>query len=170
MGIGRDGSLGWNEYRICSNTIKSHRLIQYVFEKYGWRVSETLFDVLNAEHFLYGKNLNETKFLLSCCKKIGLEVQPIRAFLESDEGRDHVINMVQTLRDHGLDHIPVFVINNSIILDGATNASTFVAAFRKIEQEIARNCGETLIPLPTAEEAFTDTELDLDTPTKSVTV
>ena len=64
--------------------------------------------------------------------------------------------MVQTLRDHGLDHIPVFIINNSVILDGAPTASSFVAAFRKIESDISITSGDPMFHMDIEEEEESD--------------
>ncbi len=145
VGIGRDGGPGFNENRICSSTIKSHRLVQWVTKCYGWQLAELLFDVLNAEHFLFGKNLNDSKFLISCCKNIGLDAEKVREYLFSDEGRSEVINAVNGLISAGLDHIPVFVIDNRILVDGAPTTSSFIAHFRQIERELMQQSQMSLM-------------------------
>lgn len=100
-------------------------------------MAEMLFDVLNKEHFIYGKNLNDTKFLISCSRKIGLDAERVRRYLSDySEDRQHVIALMNTLKSNGLDHIPVFIINNTIVVDGAPNTATFIRIFRDLEAQI----------------------------------
>ena len=60
----------FNLDRKASNTLKSHRLVQWVTKHYGCAHSEALYDVLNVEHFVNGKKLNDAKMLFECAKKI----------------------------------------------------------------------------------------------------
>lgn len=139
VGIGRDGNAGFNDDRICSNTINSHRLVAYVTKTYGCSISEELFDILNYEHFVLGKNLNSREMLLNCCRQVsGLknDIATINAFLDTDQLRNEVKQSINTLVRSNLDHIPVFVVNNTKVIDGAPTAATFITEFRKIEKQI----------------------------------
>eukprot|EP01006_Ploeotia_vitrea_P039752 TRINITY_DN66376_c12_g3_i2.p1 TRINITY_DN66376_c12_g3~~TRINITY_DN66376_c12_g3_i2.p1 ORF type:complete len:310 (-),score=0.67 TRINITY_DN66376_c12_g3_i2:61-990(-) len=125
-----------SEGRICGNTIRSHCLAHHVNVKYGWKMCEKLFDKLTIGHFQDGKNLNNTEFLLKCYKEAGLDVEEAKEILSTKKYRDVVLTTVNNLLKGGLDHIPVFIINNSYILDGAPTANTFISLFRKLESEI----------------------------------
>lgn len=130
------GLPSFNEHRICSNTIKSHRLVRWVTLTYGLEKSEALFDLLNYEHFINGKKLNDTNFLVSCCGMLGIDMNSARTFLTSDEGRDVILNTIQTLQTLNVTSIPVFVINSFWGLEGAVTASKFMSIFRDIENHI----------------------------------
>ena len=125
-----------NESRICASTIRSHCLAHMALEKYGWRVAEKLFDKMTTGHFREGKNLNDTKFLLECCKDVGLDMEEAKNVLETGKYADVIRTTVSNLLSGGLDHIPVFIINNGYVIDGAPNANSFVTIFRNIESEI----------------------------------
>jgi predicted DsbA family dithiol-disulfide isomerase len=50
----------FNLDRLASNTMRSHRLIQYIGKRYGLSVSEYIYDILNQYHFVDGYALNDT--------------------------------------------------------------------------------------------------------------
>jgi len=142
VGIGRNGNAGFNEDRICSNTINSHRLVAYITKEYGCKISEEFFDILNIEHFVKGRNLNSREMLLDCCRQVpGLcnDINIINTFLDSDKLRVEVKESINTLLTSNLDHIPIFVVNNTKVIDGAPTAATFITEFRRIEKDIKDN-------------------------------
>ena len=124
--------------RICSNTIRSHRLVQWVCHILGWKKSEELFYILTTGHFIEGKNLNNTEYLVSCAEQIGLQPKAVREFLDSKEYYDNVKGVIQQLLDSGLNHIPVFIINNQYVVDGAGTSAEFMKYFRMVEEEFVQ--------------------------------
>ena len=125
-----------NENRICSNTIKSHRLVRFVSLVYGFEKSEQLFELLNYEHFINGKKLNDTEFLIKCCERIGLDIPTTRMHLSSDEGRADVLNTIQELKQMQVTSIPIFIVNSYWGIEGAVSANKFMIIFRDIESHI----------------------------------
>ena len=121
--------------RICSNTIRSHRLVQWVCHILGWKKSEELFNILTTGHFIQGKNLNNTEYLIKCAEQIGLQPVAVREFLDSKEYYDNVKSVIKQLLDSGLNHIPVFIINNQYVVDGAGTSAEFMKHFRAAEEE-----------------------------------
>lgn len=135
VGIGRNGCPGFNDQRICSNTIKSHRLVHWTTATMGWRMAERLFAELNTGHFCHGENLNKTEFLLRSCAAVGIDTKAAAALLDSDRYRDEVLAKINLLKSNGLDHIPLFLVDGAHIVDGAATTGKFVTLFRQLESE-----------------------------------
>lgn len=135
VGIGKNGCPGFNDSRICSNTINSHRLVHWTTVTLGWQMAEKLFAELNSGHFCRGENLNNTEFLLRSCKVVGIDTTAATSLLKSDQFRTDVMAKINYLKDNGLDHIPVFLVDGAHIIDGAATTGKFVTLFRQLEAE-----------------------------------
>ncbi len=157
----------FNLDRKASNTLKSHRLVQWVTKNYGCAKSEALYDVLNVEHFVNGKKLNDAKMLLECAKKISdgvIDLEKAEKFLASDEGEKEIVLAKKALDRLGIHSIPNFVIGGKEVLSGAVHWKELVGAFRRIERTglgAPENAFATILGIP--EEIITQTTLD---PTK----
>ncbi len=147
----------FNLDRLTSNTMASHRLIQYVGKRYGLRVSELLYDRLNVYYFVEGHALNDrprlakvaheeiTKSLKSLPSEGEEEEQQnleeleimsedeILAFLNGNEGRKEIEDALQALDELGVHGIPKFIIEGRRVVDGAARSGVFVDIFRDIE-------------------------------------
>ena len=147
-----------NENRICSNTIKSHRLVRWISKVYGFKKSEDIFELLNYEHFINGRKLNDSNFLIDCCKRINdktiaeatatsantagpavatmIDIDAARNHLMSDDGRNEVLATIQSLNNMQVSSIPIFVINSFWGIEGAVTSNRFMSVFRDIEEHI----------------------------------
>jgi predicted DsbA family dithiol-disulfide isomerase len=125
----------FNECRVVSNTMASHRLIRYVAKKAGLEKSEALYAILNEKHFVEGKRLNDNKMLAEAATKVGLDHATISTFLDSSEGEQEVLNLVRAVHEKGVHSIPTFVINGKYIVSGAQRSEAFVQVFRMLEQQ-----------------------------------
>jgi len=137
--------------RLASNSMASHRLIQYVGKTYGLRVSEGLYDQLNTYYFVDGHALNDkprlakvaaeeiAKLVTSESGKRNEDVPPpmteeeVLTFLQGDQGRKEIEMALQALDDLGVHGIPKFIIEGRQVVDGAAHSSVFVDIFRDIE-------------------------------------
>lgn len=146
----------FNLDRLTSNTMASHRLIQYVGKRYGLRVSETLYDRLNVYYFVEGHALNDRPRLASVAQEtiakaimedsehdhdhdqketVIISEQEILDFLNGNEGRREIEDALQALDNIGVHGIPKFIIEGSRVVDGAARADTFIHIFRDIERK-----------------------------------
>lgn len=140
----------FNLDRLASNTMASHRLVQYVGKKYGLRVSEGLYDRLNVYYFVEGHSLNDWPRLAKVAAEEisslvdhdgddGGSVEPIVSeeeiltFLQSNEGRKEIHEATRALHEIGVHGIPKFIIEGSTMVDGAARSDVFVKIFREIE-------------------------------------
>jgi predicted DsbA family dithiol-disulfide isomerase len=136
----------FNLDRKTSNTMSSHRLIQFVGKKYGLRVSELLYDRLNVYYFVEGHALNDrprlanvaheelVKALSSSSDDDILSEEDILKFLNGNEGRREIEHALQALNNMGVHGIPKFIIEGRVMVDGAARSDVFVNIFREIER------------------------------------
>lgn len=137
----------FNLDRLASNTMASHRLIQYIGKQHGLHVSEALYDRLNIYYFVEGYSLNDKPRLAKVTTDTVNEIllmqqhvqeavseEEILTFLHGNKGRHEIETAIQTLQKLGVHGIPKFIIEGTTIVDGAAGPETFVNVFREIEK------------------------------------
>ena len=136
---GRGESAGiphFNLDRKASNTMKSHRLVQYVGKVYGLDVSESLYDKLNTYHFVKGHALNDVEGLVKCAEEVGLDGDEVRDFLldPAQPGRKEIEKAVALCRQLGIHSIPNFVVGGQYVVSGASGPEEFLEIFSEMER------------------------------------
>lgn len=132
----------FNLDRLASNTMASHRLIQYIGKTYGLHVSEAIYDRLNVYYFVDGHSLNDRPLLAKVVTEELHRLVPenpptereLLEFLHGDQGRKEIERALAALRKLGIHGIPQFVIEGRTIVDGAAKPETFIRVFREIEK------------------------------------
>ena len=124
----------FNLDRLASNTLKSHRLIQWVTKHRGCVASEALYNDLNDRHFVRGQKLNDVEMLCDAAESVGADRAECDAFLKSDEGLAEIRLAQAVLRRMGIHSITNFVIGGKYVVGGAVHASELVEIFREIEK------------------------------------
>jgi len=135
----------FNLDRLASNSMASHRLIQYLGKRYGLRVSEAVYDRLNVYYFVEGHALNDRPRLANVVAaelekvltpdNIILSEEDLLTFLNSTEGTKEINEALDALVSLGVHGIPKFIIEGSTIVDGAADKDVFVRIFREIERK-----------------------------------
>ena len=131
------GIESFNEQRVVSSTMPSHRLVRYAAKQAGIEASEKLYAILNEKHFIQGKRLNDRAMLLESAVQAGLDRSSVQTFLEGNEGEQEVLDLVDAVHQAGIHAIPTFVIDGKYCIQGAQRAGAFVDVFRKIESSEA---------------------------------
>jgi len=147
----------FNLDRVASNTLASHRLVQWVTRTLGINAAERLYNDLNERHFVEGSKLNCTEMLAAAAVDVGAEEPAARRLLEGDEGAEEIRQAQQKLRALGVSGIPTLILGGQWQLpSGALGASTLVEAFRSLEAQggaVGSQFGEVLaIPSTVLEE------------------
>ena len=139
----------FNLDRLASNSMASHRLIQYVGKRYGLNISEALYDRLNVYYFVEGHALNDKPRLAKVAaetlsqslakennntSQVLMSEKEILEFLNGNEGRLEIENALRALNELGVHGIPKFIVEGSTVVDGAAGPETFIRIFREIEQ------------------------------------
>mmetsp|Transcript_15086 Transcript_15086/g.20214 ORF Transcript_15086/g.20214 Transcript_15086/m.20214 type:complete len:225 (-) Transcript_15086:375-1049(-) len=127
----------FNLDRRASNTLASHRLVQWAAKNYGLNKSEALYDLLNVKHFVDGNRLNDRQLLLGCAEDVGLDVSAAKKYLEGDEGREEVLRTYQEVQRLGITGIPCYIIDGGAQVMGAVRPVELLRVFRGIEAEVA---------------------------------
>lgn len=124
----------FNLDRVASNTLSSHRLVQWATKQVGIQVAEELYNELNHRHFVEGKKLNDRPMLIDAARKVGLDAVAAESFLDSSEGVSEITASSAILRSIGVSGIPTFVLGGKQMLpSGAMHQSVLVEAFREAE-------------------------------------
>ena len=124
----------FNLDRIASNTMRSHRLVQFVTKTLGINASETMYNDLNKLHFEKGRKLNDVDMLVEVAVAVGMDEDEARRFLASSEGLDEIAAAQEVVRGLGISGIPTLCLGGKYMLpSGAVGSSTIIDAFRAIE-------------------------------------
>jgi predicted DsbA family dithiol-disulfide isomerase len=119
--------------RTQSSTMRSHRLVLYVAQKYSRETSERLYDVLNRRHFIEGAVLNDISFLLDAATEVGVARAECEAFLRSREGEREVLQTVARVQEMGVNSIPTLVVDGGkYVLEGASHSSSVLETLRRV--------------------------------------
>lgn len=125
----------FNLDRLASNTLASHRLVQWVTKNYGCAVSEALYNNLNHRHFVEGQRLNDRQMLCEAAAAAGVDRERCAEFLTSEEGYAEIEDTQEMLSRLGIHSIPNFVIGGKYVVSGAVHAAELVEIFRGIEKK-----------------------------------
>mmetsp|Transcript_22780 Transcript_22780/g.68381 ORF Transcript_22780/g.68381 Transcript_22780/m.68381 type:complete len:226 (+) Transcript_22780:371-1048(+) len=137
---GRGRAVGiehFNLDRVASNTVASHRLVQWVTKTLGVNAAESLYAELNEKHFEGGIKLNDKEMLAAAAERAGADLEEAKAFLADDSaGRPEIEAAQDMLRRMGVSGIPTLVLGGKYRLpSGALHSDDLVHAFRTIEAE-----------------------------------
>ena len=108
------------------NTLDAHRLI-WLAEKEG--VQNAVVEALFRAYFTEGRDISHTPTLLDVVAGAGLERERAEAVLGSDEGLAAIRAAEEEAHRAGVQGVPFSVINSTITLSGAMEASAFLDAF-----------------------------------------
>lgn len=126
----------FNVDRVASNTLASHRIVQWVTRTLGINAAEDLYSDLNARHFVEGKNLNNREMLVDAAVRVGADPDNACAFLDSDEGNVQIERSQQRLGEVGISGIPTLILGGQLVMpSGALGSDVLVETFRKIEEK-----------------------------------
>lgn len=125
----------FNLDRIASNTLASHRLVQWITKTKGVTAAEALYNDLNHRHFELGQKLNDRKMLAEAASQVvGVPEEESLEFLSTDEGVAEIRAAQHMLRQLGVSGIPTFVLGATTVLpSGALRSQYLVEAFRELE-------------------------------------
>lgn len=102
--------------RYTPNSIASHRL---VFFATRFDLQIQMVDRLFQAFFIEGKNVGDIDVLTTLATEIGLDKAATKAFLQSDELHEDVIESDRQARELGVHGVPAFVARDRYIISGA---------------------------------------------------
>ncbi|KAJ2394799.1 hypothetical protein GGI23_004552, partial [Coemansia sp. RSA 2559] len=115
-----------------SNTLESHRLIDYAMRKDGAVAQEKVVESLMHRYFENEEDIGDTQVLLAAAEDAGLDRQGVARYLESNEGVDEVKEKASRVQGLGISGVPFYIINNRFGISGAETPEAFLDAFAKV--------------------------------------
>jgi predicted DsbA family dithiol-disulfide isomerase len=108
------------------NTLDAHRLIRLADQE---GVQDAVVEALFRAYFTEGRDISDTPTLLDVVAEAGLDRGRAEAVLSGDEGLAAIQAAEEEARQTGVQGVPFFVINDTLALSGAMEASAFLDAF-----------------------------------------
>ena len=109
------------------NTVDAHRLI-WLADQQGCQ--DAVMEALFRAYFTEGRDISHRQTLIDVVVEAGLDRQQAEFLLNSDEGMDALKETEQLSRQHRVDGVPFFIINNELTLSGAQPSESFLEVFR----------------------------------------
>jgi predicted DsbA family dithiol-disulfide isomerase len=110
------------------NTVDAHRLIWLADQN---ECQDAIVESLFRAYFTEGRDISNRQTLIDVAAEAGLKRQFAEALLISDDGLDAIKKAEVMSRQHRVEGVPFFIINNEITLPGAQEPDTFLDAFRQ---------------------------------------
>ncbi|MGE0093530.1 MAG: DsbA family oxidoreductase [Alphaproteobacteria bacterium] len=125
---GREEGIAFAFDRIkrTPNTLMSHRLIR-IAGKMG-RQNEAV-DGLFRAYFEEGRDIGDLTVVSDVARDAGMDRDEIHAYLETDADLDRVRAEDAFARELGIQGVPCFIIERSVVLSGAQPPDVFQQAF-----------------------------------------
>lgn len=120
--------------RAASNTLNSHRIVQWVTKTVDHTAAEQLYNRLNHLHFEQGRRLNDAAMLIDEAAAVGADPVAARRLLDSNEGEAEIKAAGPLLAKLGVQSIPTFIVDGRYLVNGAAKSAEFIGLFRKLEQ------------------------------------
>ena len=98
------------------NSVDSHRLIRFA-DRTG-KANATI-ETLFIEYFINGRDIGSRPVLLNFGRKLGLDVESLRDYLNSEEDVRSIYDENSRAHDLGVDGVPSFVFNDMMVISGA---------------------------------------------------
>jgi predicted DsbA family dithiol-disulfide isomerase len=130
VAVGKEEGIDFAFDRIerTPNTLDAHRLL-WLADKEG--IQDAVVESLFLAYFTAGRDLCIRQVLTEVVAEAGLDRAKAEAVLNGSEGREALKDAEGLSRQHHVDGVPFFVVNDQITLSGAQQPDTFVEAFRQ---------------------------------------
>jgi predicted DsbA family dithiol-disulfide isomerase len=108
------------------NTSDAHRLIWLAAQE---GCQDPVVEALFVAYFTEGRDISSRQALIDVVAEVGLERRLAESMLNSTEGVDELKEAEELSRQYGVGGVPIFIINNQIMLSGAQQTELFLDAF-----------------------------------------
>lgn len=131
-------AFAFDRIRRTPNTLMSHRLIRLA-GKMG-KQNEAV-DGLFRAYFEEGRDIGDLAVVSDVARDAGMDRDEIHAYLETDADLDRVRAEDKFARDLGIQGVPCFIIERSVVLSGAQPPDVFQQAFATAASQAASTQG-----------------------------
>lgn len=121
-------SFAFDKIERTLNTLDAHRLI--------WRadqdgVQDAVVEALFQAYFTEGRDIADAQTLLDVVGEAGLDRSRAESLLGGDDGMEAIRAAEERARSAGVQGVPFFIVNDSLVLSGAREPKDFLAAFNQ---------------------------------------
>lgn len=111
------------------NTLDSHRLIRYAAQVAGAAVQGAVVDALFRAYFEAAEDIGDPATLGRIAGACGLDGDAARAWIESGEDAEFVLDADERFRAMGLSGVPLFIVDGHYAVSGAQEPEIFRQVF-----------------------------------------
>lgn len=116
------------------NTNDAHKLILFAGRQ---GIQDKVADAIFNGYFVEGKDVGNRETLIEIGAAVGMDVEMVKNFLESEESTIAVNEAEAEGRRLRIDGVPNFIINNRVSFSGAQSVDSFIRAFEQATQDAA---------------------------------
>ncbi|KAJ2705408.1 hypothetical protein FB645_002488 [Coemansia sp. IMI 203386] len=129
--VGKEENIDFKFGGNMSNTLNSHRLIDYARLE-GSETEEKVVSSILRRYFELEQDLGQMDVLLGAAVDGGLDKDKTKKYLESDDGIDTVKQKIKHAKRLGITGVPFYIINDRFGISGAESPETFIQVFEKV--------------------------------------
>ncbi|KAJ2616715.1 hypothetical protein H4S08_000651 [Coemansia sp. RSA 1365] len=115
-----------------SNTLDSHRLIDYAKDQGGRDMQEKIVEALHHRYFELEQDVGSRDMLLAAAEDAGLNRQQVDTYLDSDNGLDALNTRMKQIRNLGVTGVPFYILNDRFGISGAESPEVILDSFAKV--------------------------------------
>jgi predicted DsbA family dithiol-disulfide isomerase len=116
---------------LRANTFSAHRLLWRAEQPGSLVAQPVLNERLLRAYFADGLDVGDPDVLADLSAELGDDRAAVLAFLDSDEGRGEVTELVAQAAAHGITAVPTFVLGREWAVPGAQEVETFERVLRR---------------------------------------
>ncbi len=116
------------------NTYAAHKLILLAGSE---GMQEKVADAVFNGYFVEGKDVGNRETLVEIAAAVGMDVEKVKNFLESEESTNAISEAEAEARRLRINGVPNFIINDRVSFSGAQSVDTFIRAFEQATQDAA---------------------------------
>ncbi|UQI43948.1 DsbA family oxidoreductase [Streptomyces sp. HU2014] len=140
---------------VENNSLLAHRLLRFVLGAYGPAAQARLKGRLLEAHFGEGLDIGDAGQLADAAVTVGLEREPVAAFLGGDDLRDEVLAEIDEGRRRGVTAVPTFVFEGQWAVQGGQDTETFLRVLEQVAEatgaaapEAGESCADGACEVP----------------------
>jgi predicted DsbA family dithiol-disulfide isomerase len=122
----------FEQISVLPNTLASHRVIHYAERNGTVQQQETLIEQLYLDYFTRGKNISDQAMLMDTAVRCGFDRAAVENYLDSEEGKDEIMQHLIAAHRRGISGVPGFVFNDSYFVSGAHPPATLLKAMQQV--------------------------------------
>jgi predicted DsbA family dithiol-disulfide isomerase len=116
-----------------ANTLKAHRLLFWAQQR---GPVDQLVERLFVAQFQRGEHVGDLETLINIAAEYGLPAEEVKTYLVSDEDRDTVRQLEREYRQHGINSVPSFILQNSELIVGAEDPKVLAEGILRHLQKV----------------------------------